>query len=105
MVSLHPSANIPCNDEFFDNALKEGSQKIFVGFNGVGYARLDFRVDNKGIIYFLKINFTCSVFYSNGYEGCADYILKNDVEGKNGFLQPNIAERIERYKRKQKNIL
>ena len=32
-------------------------------------------------IYFLEINFTCSVFYKDGYEGSADFILKFDGIG------------------------
>jgi D-alanine-D-alanine ligase len=76
--------------------------KIFRGFNGVGYARLDFRVNSRGQIYFLEINFTCSVFYSNGYEGSADFILKYDGIGQAGFLQHIIGEGIVRHRAKQK---
>ena len=101
--SLHPSANIPCTDADIDRQLREAAQKIFKGFNGVGYARLDFRMDNDGQLYFLEINFTCSVFYTNGYEGSADYILQYDGTGQAGFLQHIIAEGIARHLRMQKN--
>ena len=60
--ALHPSANIPCTDPFIDQSLREAAQRIFKAFNGVGYARLDFRMNEKGELYFLEINFTCSVF-------------------------------------------
>jgi D-alanine-D-alanine ligase len=102
---LHPDANIPCKDPVIEKQLREAAEKIFKGFNGVGYARLDFRMDAKGRLYFLEINFTCSVFYSDGYEGSADYIVKHDGIGKAGFLRHIIAEGIARHKRIQKKYI
>ncbi len=99
---LHPDANIPCTDPVLEKALREAAKKIFMGFQGVGYARLDFRVDASGKIYFLEINFTCSVFYQDGYEGSADFILKFDGIGQAGFLQHMIEEGMARHQRKKK---
>ncbi|MES2003766.1 MAG: SET domain-containing protein-lysine N-methyltransferase [Bacteroidota bacterium] len=102
---LHPNANIPCNDPLIENQLREAAQKIFKGFQGSGYARLDFRLNNQGQLYFLEINFTCSVFYSDGYEGSADFILQYDGIGQQGFLRHMIAEGIARYQRIQKKYI
>jgi len=102
---LHTDANIPVKDELLSNQLKQAAQKIFTAFNGVGYARLDFRMNNKNELYFLEINFTCSVFYTNGYEGSADYILKFDGIGQQGFLNHIINEGIARHQRKQKKYI
>ncbi|MEP7320454.1 MAG: SET domain-containing protein-lysine N-methyltransferase [Saprospiraceae bacterium] len=99
---LHTDANIPCNDPVLESKLRSASQRIFRGFGGVGYARMDFRVDENNQIYFLEINFTCSVFYSDGYEGSADYILKFDGVGQEGFLNHIVNEGIYRYKAQQK---
>ncbi len=99
---LHPEANIPCNDPILEKQLKDAALKIFQGFGGKGYARLDFRVNDKNEIFFLEINFTCSVFYKDGYEGSADYILKADGIGQAGFLKKIIDEGIVRHKRSQK---
>lgn len=99
---LHPEANIPCNDAEIETKLRNAAQRIFRSFGGVGYARMDFRVNDKKEVYFLEINFTCSVFYTDGYEGSADYILKHDGIGQAGFLQHIIAEGIARHQRKQK---
>jgi D-alanine-D-alanine ligase len=99
---LHPDCNVPCNNELLDKQLRTATEKIFKGFNGVGYARLDFRVNDKSEIYFLEINFTCSVFYKDGYEGSADFILKFDGVGQTGFLRHIIAEGIARHKRRLK---
>ncbi len=102
---LHPEANIPCPDPVVEQQLREAAQRIFKGFNGSGYARLDFRMDASGQLYFLEINFTCSVFYSDGYEGSADYILKYDGIGQTGFLRHIIAEGIARHKHNQKKYI
>ena len=100
---LHPEANIPVTDDALDLQLRKASEKIFRAFNGVGYGRLDFRMNERGELFFLEINFTCSVFYSNGYEGSADYILQHDGMGQAGFLRHMIAEGIARHVQKQKN--
>ena len=99
---LHPKANIPVQDAALNAQLRAAAQRIFKAFDGVGYARLDFRQNTEGSLFFLEINFTCSVFYTDGYEGSADYILKHDGIGQVGFLKHIVAEGIERHKNKQK---
>jgi D-alanine-D-alanine ligase-like ATP-grasp enzyme len=99
---LHPDCNVPCTDPSLDKQLRTAAEKIFRGFNAVGYARLDFRVDKNDQIYFLEINFTCSVFYSDGFEGSADFILKYDGIGQDGFLRHIISEGISRHQRGKK---
>ena len=99
---LHPNANIGVDDVELANQLKSIAEQVFLSFNGVGYARMDFRMNNKGEIFFLEINFTCSVFYAEGYEGSADYILMHDGVGKRGFLERIIIEGMARHQRKQK---
>ncbi len=102
---LHPEANIPCNDPILEQQLKDAALEIFKGFGGVGYARLDFRVNDKNENFFLEINFTCSVFYKDGYEGSADYILKSDGIGQAGFLKKIVEEGIARHQRSQKKYI
>jgi D-alanine-D-alanine ligase len=99
---LHPDCNVPCNDPELDKQLRFASERIFNGFKGVGYARLDFRVNEKKEIYFLEINFTCSVFYKDGYEGSADFVLKYDGIAQEGFLRHIINEGIARHRRSKK---
>jgi D-alanine-D-alanine ligase len=100
---LHPEANIPVTDPVLADPLKSAAARIFKGFGGIGYARMDFRMDTGGQLYFLEVNFTCSVFYSAGYEGSADYILMHDGVGQAGFLRHIIAEGMARHQRKQPN--
>lgn len=102
---LHPESNIPVVDPLLDSRLREAARRIFRSFGGVGYARMDFRMDESGELFFLEVNFTCSVFYSDGYEGSADYILKHDGIGQAGFLRHIISEGIARHRRRQKKYM
>jgi hypothetical protein len=99
---LNHDVNRPCDNPKLEVALKAAAEKIFNGFYGQGYARMDFRVNQNNEIYFLEINFTCSVFYPHGFEGSADHILEFDPIGKSGFLKRIIAEGIARHAAKQK---
>jgi len=99
---LHPDCNVPCNDPVLEKELRAIAEKMFKAVSGEGYARLDLRVTDKNEIYFLEMNFTCSVFYKDGYEGSADFILKYDGIGQGGFLQHIIKEGLARYKRRTK---
>lgn len=99
---LHPECNFPCTDEELDKKIRQVAEKMFKAVNAVGYGRLDFRVNDKRQVYFLEMNLTCSVFYKDGYEGSADFVLKYDEIGQAGFLRHIIAEGIARHKRKMK---
>ncbi|MBK8954902.1 MAG: SET domain-containing protein-lysine N-methyltransferase [Saprospiraceae bacterium] len=99
---LHPERNIPVRDESLERKLKKAATTFYKEFGGKGYARLDFRMNPKGKLFFLEANFTCSVFYSDGYEGSADFILQNDPIGQSGFLQMIIEEGMKRHQKKQK---
>jgi D-alanine--D-alanine ligase len=99
---LHTKANVPVKEKDLNQALKTAAEKIFTAFNGSGYARLDFRKSKQdGKLYFLEINFTCSVFYTQGMEGSADYLLALDGTGQAGFLQLIIAEGMYRHQQNQ----
>ena len=102
---LHPDSNISVPDGDICDRLKKAAEDIFKGFAGVGYARLDFRMDNNDQLFFLEINFTCSVFYNDGYEGSADYILKVDGTGQEQFLRKIIKEGISRHQSKAKKYV
>lgn len=90
--ALHPRANVPVRDEGLAAQLRAAAVRIFDGFDGVGYGRCDFRVAPDGTLYFLEINFTCSVGYPPGSEGSADWILEHDGLGRAGFFAHIIAE-------------
>lgn len=98
---LHPDANVAVTDLALAKRLQDAARTVFRGFDATGYARMDFRMDAAGTIYFLEINFTCSVFYPEGWEGSADHILKLDGLGQAGFLERIIAEGRARYARRR----
>jgi D-alanine-D-alanine ligase-like ATP-grasp enzyme len=98
---FHPECNVPCTDPVLIQRLQEAAVHIFQGFYGEGYARLDFRLSPANELYFLEVNFACSVFYPEGYQGSADYILAYDGLGQAGFLRQIIAEGLARHARKQ----
>ena len=102
---LHPDCNVPCKDAKTEKALRKAAESVFTAFGGVGYARMDFRMDDNNDIYFLEINFTCSAFYEDDYQGSADFILNFDPAGKSGFLKNIINEGIMRHQLKQKKYV
>ncbi len=102
VTQFHPECNVPCADAALAGRLKEAATAVFRSFSGVGYARMDFRVAPDGRIYFLEVNFACSVFYPEGYQGSADYILHYDGLGQAGFLRHILAEARARHQRRQK---
>ncbi len=99
---LHPEANRPVRDAALAGQLRLAALAVFRAFSGVGYARMDFRVDAAGTLYFLENNFTCSVFYPDGIEGSADHILKYDGIGQAAFLERIIEEGMARHRRRQR---
>lgn len=99
---LHPEANVGVMDDALTERLKRAACAVFTGFNAVGYARMDFRMNAAGELFFLEVNFACSLFYADGYEGSADYIVKHDGVGQRGFALRIIAEGIARHVRRQK---
>ena len=101
VTQFHPECNVPCAHPDLAARLKTAALQVFMGFSGVGYARMDFRVDAAGRIFFLEANFTCSVFYPEGFQGSADYILAFDGVGQAGFLRAIIDEGLARHARRQ----
>ena len=99
---LHADANVRVADLEVRAALMRAAEAVFRGFDGTGYARMDFRMDASGRLYFLEVNFSCSVFYPEGWQGSADHILALDGLGQAGFLMRIIAEGRARHARKQR---
>lgn len=100
----HPDSNRSWPHDSIAVRLKEAARKIFLGFRGEGYARLDFRVAADGQVYFLDINFACSIFYAPGHEGSADYVLRDAPGGPSAFLRHIIADGLERHRQRQPKV-
>ena len=98
---LHPDANVRVRDAGLDARLRDAATRVFRGFDGTGYARMDFRVGADDRLYFLEVNFSCSVFYQDEWSGSADHILAQDGLGQAGFLECIIVEGLARHRRKR----
>ena len=96
----HPAANIEVEDAALREQLMEAARRLFVAYDGVGYCRIDFRMNDDGDIFAIDANFTCSVFYPEGYYGTADYILQKDGFGASNFLRQIVEEGLLRHRRK-----
>ncbi len=97
--ALRPDAHRPVADTALAARARDAAERVFASAGGVGYARMDFRVDARGDLYFLEFNFTCSVFYEADAAGSADHILTHDPLGHAGFLARIIDEGIARHAR------
>jgi len=98
---MHPASNVAVDDPAVEARLREAAERIFAGFGAMGYARMDFRMDAEGTLWFLEVNFTCSVFYPGDLAASADHILRLDPMGPRGFLERIIAEGIARHRERQ----
>ena len=96
-----PGRNVRVTDKALEQSLIDAARQFFLTYGAVGYCRMDFRLDTDGVPNVLDANFTCSVFYPDGYYGTADYILKLDSRGASGFLRHIVGEGIARWKAKK----
>ncbi|MBX9618038.1 MAG: SET domain-containing protein-lysine N-methyltransferase [Hyphomicrobiales bacterium] len=102
-TEFHPELNIAVTDETLATQLKDAARRIFLAFGAKGYCRLDFRLDAHGTAHVLDANFTCSVFYPDGFHGTADYILAHDGFGAAAFLRLIIADGLARHRSRRKS--
>ena len=100
----HVTNNVPVTDAALNAQLKEMATKIFRAFDAESYARIDIRANQAGKLFFLEINCECSIFYPEGSEGSADYILKHEAIGHAGFLRMIIDDGIRRHQQRQKRF-
>lgn len=101
-MQYHPEANVPVDDPALEAALIDAARRVFLTFGGSGYCRMDFRLDTDGLPSVVDANFTCSVFYPEGFYGTADYILQHDGFGTANFLRHIVQEGLIRHQSLQK---
>jgi D-alanine-D-alanine ligase len=64
--------DFPKKDKKLLDSLKKISKKVWDIFNLNGYARIDFRVDKKGVPYVLEINTNPCISYDGGFVAACD---------------------------------
>jgi len=101
-TEFHPELNLAVADAALEAELKAAAARVFLNYGGIGYCRMDFRLDALGRPNVLDCNFTCSVFYPEGFYGTADYILQRDGTGVAAFLRHIVREGIARRRRREK---
>jgi len=101
-AQYHPGRNVAVEDRALETELKKAAQRVFLNYGGRGYCRIDFRLDADGTPNVLDANFTCSIFYPDGYYGTADYILQHDGLGAANFLRHIVREGLARHAARQK---
>lgn len=100
-AQFHPEANVGVDDADLEAELMDAARRVFQSFGGTGYCRMDFRLDD-GVPSVVDANFTCSVFYAEGFYGTADYILQHDEFGTANFLKHIVSEGLLRHRARQK---
>lgn len=101
-TQFHPGLNRHVEDTALEERIMETARAVFEAYSGAGYCRLDLRKDGDGPLHVIDVNFTCSVFYKEGYYGTADYILERDGFGAANFLRLIVADGIARWQARRK---
>lgn len=101
-AQYHPELNVGVAEPDLEAELMDAARRVFMAFAGRGYCRMDFRLDAAGVPNVIDANFTCSVFYAEGFYGTADYILQHDGFGTANFLRHIVKEGIARHATRSK---
>ncbi|MEE8104462.1 MAG: D-alanine--D-alanine ligase [Planctomycetota bacterium] len=89
----------PVKDKKLAARLRRESGKIFVGLNGAGFGRCDFRVDADGVPFLLEINANCGIYYLPKDAGGADMCLLHSPGGHEAFTRQLVAAALKRPRR------
>jgi D-alanine-D-alanine ligase len=92
----------PVTDRRLAAGLREDAAKIFVGLEGAGFGRCDFRVDSSGRRFLLEINANCGVYFPPEDAGGADRCIAQDPAGHEGFTRQLIAAALRRHRRSRR---
>lgn len=98
----HGLSAAPVQDPELDGRLRELSRRFFVGLDGAGYGRCDFRIDGEGRTWMLEINPNCGIYYPASDPGSADLCLLHDPAGHHGFTRQIVDAALARHRRRQR---
>jgi len=73
-------------EESLTARLKDMTRKLYLAMDGVGYARTDIRMNEKGGLFMLEINPNNGILYKPEDLGPADIMMEYDEGGHGGFL-------------------
>ena len=69
---------VPLPDGELSDKIIRIAKKSFLSCKGVGYGRLDMRVDSKENVYVLELNANPGIFYKPNEMGMSDFCLSFD---------------------------
>jgi D-alanine-D-alanine ligase len=95
----------PVEDADIAERLQRMAGLVFQGFEGVGYARCDVRMDREGRLYMLDLNSNPGIFYAPETPGMADLILTYSPGGHRAFLDHIVAAGIRHRDRRRRKWL
>lgn len=90
------------DDPCFAATTEMARNSFFHVLNGVGYGRADFRIDDKGNVFFLEINPNCGMWYpkSTGEGDFADQAVTEDKQ----WTHETFVEKACRYALEQRKV-
>ena len=88
----------PVEDATLVARLRRAAAKIFVGLDGAGFGRCDFRVDKDGVPFLLEINANCGIYYPLEDAGGADLCILNAAGGHAAFTRQLVAAALRRHR-------
>jgi D-alanine-D-alanine ligase len=86
----------PVKDGPLARGLRRDAAQLFVGLDGAGFGRCDFRVDADGRRFVLEINANCGIYYPPEDAGGADLCLLHHPDGHAGFTRQLVAAALRR---------
>ncbi len=90
---------VPLQDATLAARVQDIAQKFFLGMNGNGYARIDFRVRPNGEIVILEINPNCGIlYYGPDDRSHSDLPIQWDTGGHDLFLERLFRAALKRHK-------
>ena len=66
--------------------IRSMTRKMYVAMGGTGYGRADLRMDNDGNLFMLEMNPSPSVLNMDDDYTSGDYMMQEDADGVEGFL-------------------
>ena len=76
--------------------IKSMVRKMYIAMGGTGYGRADLRMDGEGNLYMLEMNPSPSVLNMDDDFTSGDYMMQEDTDGVEGFLDRIFQSAIQR---------
>eukprot|EP01012_Entosiphon_sulcatum_P013540 TRINITY_DN18777_c0_g1_i2.p1 TRINITY_DN18777_c0_g1~~TRINITY_DN18777_c0_g1_i2.p1 ORF type:complete len:339 (-),score=89.86 TRINITY_DN18777_c0_g1_i2:84-1100(-) len=103
-TTFHDLEWVAVEDRDLDRRLREATVTMYKALKAMSYRRVDYRVNDKGEIFYLEMNDNCSVFYPPGCFGGADEVLAKVPNGHKEFAMLAIRDAFDWHKKRQRKV-